>query len=304
MTLIELLVVIGIIGILTAILIPAVQMARESSRRSACQNNLKQIGLGILHYESIHSKYPPGKKWSGPPNDPGSFAMAWSSFMLEHIEQSTLHNQINFKVSFTDPSNLPATTQTISVYLCPSTGRIEAHRNSDGHLFNLGGLPGEGLGCIDYLGVSGPDKDAKNPVTHIVYGRQRGVLIGTKGLHQAEKTEPPPITATQIKDGLSNTICVAECTGRGVSIKNGVIDSLHGAWASGSNVSHIDGSINEKTPKVWYAEQIHSDHPGGAHLMMCDGSVHFVPRSTSNTVIRSMASRDGGETLPDNPLGG
>ena len=304
-TLVELLVVIGIIGILLALLIPAVQMARESSRRAACQNNLRQIGLGILHFESTNGKYPPGKKWSGPPSDPGSFAMAWSSFMLQHIEQTNLHNQINFKVSFTDPVNLPATTQVVSVYLCPSTGRIEDHRTGDGHLTKLGGKPGEGLGCIDYLGISGPDKDSKNPVTHIVYGRQRGVLIGTKGLPlQGEKTEPQPITATSIKDGLTNTICVAECTGRGVSMKNGAIDSLHGAWASGSNVSHIDGSINEKTPKVWYTEQIFSDHPGGAHLMMCDGSVHFVPRSTSNSVIRSMCSRDGQELLPDNPLGG
>jgi len=302
---VEVLVVIGIIGILVALLIPAVQMARESSRRTACRNNLHQIGLGILHFESAHNKYPPGKKWSGPPSDPGSFAMAWSSFMLEHIEQTTLHNQINFKVSFTDPVNLPATTQVVSVYLCPSTGRIEDHRTIDGHLTKLGGQPGEGLGCIDYLGISGPDKDSKNPVTHLIYGRQRGVLIGTKGLAlQGEKIEPQPIIASTIKDGLSNTICVAECTGRGVSMKNGVIDSLHGAWASGSNVSHIDGSINEKTPKVWYTEQIHSDHPGGAHLLMCDGSVHFVPPSTSNTVIRSMASRDGEEILPDNPLGG
>src|SRR4051794_22911905 len=85
-TLIELLVVIGVIGILLALLIPAVQMARESSRRAACENNLRQIGLGILHFESIHGKFPPGKKWSGPSDDPASFAMAWSSFMLEHIE--------------------------------------------------------------------------------------------------------------------------------------------------------------------------------------------------------------------------
>jgi len=304
-TLVELLVVIGVIGILMALLIPAVQMARESSRRAACQNNLKQIGLGILHFESVKQKYPPGKKWSGPPSDPSSFAMAWSSFMLEHIEHSNIHNQINFKVSFTSPANLPATSQAISVYLCPSTGQIEDHRTVDAHLTNLGGLPGEGLGCIDYLGVSGPDKDAKNPLTKVLYGRQRGVLIGTKGLPiDEERVEPPPVTVAMITDGLSNTICVAECTGRGVKMKDGAIDALHGAWASGTNVSHIDGSINEKTPKVWYTEQIHSDHPGGAHLLMCDGSAHFVPKSTSNSVIRSMASRDGQEDLPDNPLGG
>lgn len=304
-TLIEVLVVIGIIGILVALLVPAVQMARESSRRTACQNNLRQIGLGVLHFESTHGKYPPGKKWSGPPSDPSSFSMAWSSFMLEHIEQSTIHNQINFKVSFTNPANLPATTQAISVYLCPSSGRIEPHRSSDGHLINLGGMPGEGLGCIDYMGISGPQKDFRNPVTRTPYGRQKGVLIGTKGLPLAEeKIEPPPVTVDTITDGLSNTVCVAECTGRGVSVKNGTIHALHGAWASGNNVSHIDGSINEKPPKVWYTEQIFSDHPRGAQLLMCDGSVHFVNQSASKSTIRSMASRNGQEILEDNPLGG
>jgi prepilin-type N-terminal cleavage/methylation domain-containing protein/prepilin-type processing-associated H-X9-DG protein len=304
-TLVEVLVVIGIIGILVALLVPAVQMARESSRRTACQNNLKQIGLGVLHFESVQHKYPPGKKWSGPPSDPGSFAMAWSSFMLEHIEQRAIHNQIDFKVSFTSPTNLPTTTQTIAVYLCPTTSRIEPHRNTDGHLTNLGGTPGEGLGCIDYMGISGPNKDFRNPVTRQLYGRQRGVLIGTKGLPLAdERVEPPPVTVDTITDGLTHTICIAECTGRGVSMKNGAIHALHGAWASGNNVSHIDGSVNEKPPKVWYTEQIHSDHPRGAQVLMCDGSVHFVNENASKSVIRSMASRNGQEIIPDNPLDG
>ncbi len=303
-TLVELLVVIAIIGILLALLIPAVQAARESSRRTACQNNLRQIGLGILSFETANGKFPPGKKWSGPPDNPKSFAMAWSSFMLDHIEQRNIHDQINFKVSFTDPINLPATTQIIPIYLCPSTSQIEEHRTDNGRLTNLGSVPGEGLGCMDYLGISGPDKDSKHPVTKMIYGRQRGVLIGTKGLPlKPEATEPPPITAAMIVDGLSNTFCVAECTGRGVSMKKGAIDALHGAWASGNNVSHTDGSIDGKTPKVWYNEQIHADHPRGAHLLMCDGSVHFVAEDTSKTLLRSMASRDGQEELPDSPLG-
>ena len=155
------------------------------------------------------------------------------------------------------------------------------------------------------MGISGPDKDSKHPVTKVVYGRQRGVLIGTKGLPlKDELTEPPPVTAAMITDGLSNTICVAECTGRGVSVKQGAIDALHGAWASGNNVTHTDGSINDNPPKVWYNEQIYSDHPRGIHVLMCDGSVHFITEDTSKSLIRSMSSRDGQEELPGNPLGG
>jgi prepilin-type processing-associated H-X9-DG protein len=227
--------------------------------------------------------------------------MAWSSFMLDMIEEQALNDAIDYKKPFTDPANLPATTKTVAIYLCPSTADVEEHRTPDGHLVNLGGMPGEGLACIDYLGISGPDKDSKHPVTKKPYGRQRGVLIGTKGLPLADELiEPPPVTSAKITDGASQTICVSECTGRGVSInKDGTIDALHGAWASGNNVSHIDGGVNDsKTPKVWYDEQIHSDHPGGANVLKCDGSVDFFSDSTDKRTVRWMATRDGGETIP------
>jgi prepilin-type N-terminal cleavage/methylation domain-containing protein/prepilin-type processing-associated H-X9-DG protein len=303
-TLVELLVVIAIIGVLLALLIPAVQAARESSRRSQCQNNLRQIGLGLSNYESAHEKFPAGKKWSGPPNDPNSFALAWSSFLLDNLELGTLHNAMDFKLPFTHPKNLPVTTQVIPVYICPSTSRIEEHRSDHGQLMNLGGMAGEGLGCIDYLGISGPDKDSKHPVTKILYGRQRGVLIGTKGLPlEDELVEPPPVTVASITDGLSNTMCVAECTGRGAGLKEdkgGEIDSLHGAWASGNNVTHVDDGINRtEPPNAWYKERIFSDHPAGANVLMCDGSVHFMSDETPKSLVRWLASRDGDEDLPN-----
>ena len=300
-TLVEILVVIAIIGILIALLLPAIQSAREASRRTQCQSNLKQLGVAIANYESTMKRWPPGKKWSGPTKDPKSFAMAWSSYLLNYLEEKVIADGINYKVPFSDPVNLPYTSQAVSVYLCPSTYDVEEHRTPNGHLFNLGGMAGEGLGCTDYLGISGPDKDSKHPITKQIYGRQRGVLIGTKGLPLADELiEPPPVTTAKITDGLSHTLAISECAGRGVSIKGGKIDALHGAWASGNNVSHIDGGVNDsKTPKVWYAEQIHSDHPGGANVLKCDGSVDFLKDSTDKAVVRWMATRDGGETIPD-----
>ncbi len=297
-TLVELLVVIAIIGILLALLIPAVQSARESSRRTQCANNLRQIGIGLHNYEAARKRWPAGKKWSGPTSDPNSFAMAWCSFLLEYIEQNTLHDAMDLKKPFTDPKNLPVTTQIIPTYLCPSTSQVEDHRTPDGHLFNLGGMPGEGLGCIDYMGISGPDKDAKHPITKQEYDRQRGVLIGTKGLaKEDELIEPPPITSAKITDGLTHTLCVVECTGRGVSVDKGQIDALHGAWASGVNVTHIDDGVNEQVPKAWYDERMHSDHVGGANILLCDASVQFFSEDTHKKVIRWMASRDGDEDL-------
>ncbi len=298
-TLVELLVVIAIVGILIALLIPAVQAARESSRRTMCQNHLKQLGVALANHEATLKRWPAGKKWSGPADDPNSFAMSWSAFLLNYLEERVLAQEINYKLPFTDPANMPMTSTIVPVYLCPSTSDVEEHRENN-QLVNLGGMPGEGLACIDYLGISGPDKDSKHPVTKQLYGRQRGVLIGTKGIPLADELiEPPPITSAKITDGLSSTICISECTGRGMSQEDGVMDAPHGAWASGTNVSHIDGGINDsKTPKVWYEEQIHSDHPNGANVLRCDGSVHFMNEDVEKKVVRSLATRNGGETIP------
>ena len=302
-TLVELLVVIAIIGILLALLIPAVQAARESSRRTACSNNMRQLGVGLHSYESANRKWPAGKKWSGPPNDPTSFALGWTSFLLEYIEEDALHNSINFKKPFTDPVNLPFTTKTISVYLCPSTSNVEEHRTPAGNLVNLGGIPGEGLGCIDYMGVSGPDKDTKHPVSKELYGRQRGVLIGTKGLPQEDELD----RAAAGHVGKDHRRPVAH------AVRGRVHGPRHErqrrrfarrtAWRVGlGRQRHAHRQRRERLqhcPKCWHNERIHSDHPGGAHILMCDSSVHFFTDDTDKKVIRWMASRDGEEELSD-----
>lgn len=300
-TLVELLVVISIIGVLVALLLPAVQAARESSRRVSCNNNLRQSGLAILNYEAANRKFPPGKQWSAPRSDPSTFAFAWSSIVLSYLEEDAIMRQIDFRQPLTSAVNLPATSQIISVYLCPSTSRVEAHRTPAGQLFDLGGQPGEGLGCIDYLGISGPDKDKANPASGEDYGRQRGVLIGTKGFPDEDTiTEPPSVTAARITDGLSNTLVLVECTGRGADLKKstGEVQSLNGAWASGGNISHIKKGINEEVvPDAWEDERIISDHPGGANSLAADGSVHFLTNAMEPSVIRSLCSRDGDEIV-------
>jgi prepilin-type N-terminal cleavage/methylation domain-containing protein/prepilin-type processing-associated H-X9-DG protein len=302
-TLVELLVVIAIIGVLLALLIPAVQAARESARRSQCQNNLRQIGLALQNYVGAEGKFPAGKKWSGPRRLPQTQQVAWSSFLLGYLEQGNIVPKIDFSVPLSDPANLAITGQIIEVYRCPSTVRVEEHRGEDGRLIQLS-IPGGGMACIDYLGSSGPDKDDSPPGSTQPYGRQRGVLIGTKGMPDEDTIlEPPPVRVQHITDGLSNTLAVAECTGRGVEIDEGEIKSLNGAWASGNNVSHITKGINKlEAPEAWYKESIFSDHPGGANLLMSDGSVHFAADDTETTIVMSLCSRDGEEHLETLPF--
>ena len=303
-TIVELLVVVAIIGVLIALLLPAVQSARESSRRSACQNNLRQIGLALANFESAHGKLPPGKKWSAPRTDPRSFDYAWSSIVLGHLEQESLRVQIDFRLPLTDPVNLPAASTVIPIYLCPSAATLDPHRSPDGRLIGLEGQAGQGFACIDYLGVSGPDKDKNNPVTGEDYGPQRGVLLGTKGLPESFRlTEPPTVTIARITDGLSNTVAVVECTGRGVDLnKAGEVKNLNGTWASGSNISHIKKGVNEvPPPRAWEDERIFAEHRSGANTLACDGSVHFLVNDTDEKVIRALCSRDGGETIDGFP---
>jgi prepilin-type processing-associated H-X9-DG protein len=300
-----LLVVIAIIGVLVALLLPAVQASREASRRTQCQNHLHEIGVALQNYISAHDTFPAGKKYSGARHLPATQAVSWSSFLLEYLEQGQLFKKVNFAIRLDDPANLPATGQIIPFYLCPSTARAEQHRGEDHRLF---GVPdrGNGMACIDYLGSSGPDKDNKPSKEAEQYGRQRGVLIGVKGLPNEDTIiEPPAIRVEQVTDGLSNTLCVAECTGRGVEYDavDDEVKSLNGAWASGSNVSHITQGINQSpVPEAWYKETILSDHPGGANLLMCDASVHFAPDATDEKIIMALCSRDGEENLETVPF--
>ena len=108
-------------------------------------NNLKQLSVGLLNFESANKKFPAGQRWSGPRTEPGTYSMAWSAILLPFIEQQALADQLDFKIPFTDPKNMPVTSQVISGYLCPSTSAIEEHRSPDARLYNMT-IPGEGLG--------------------------------------------------------------------------------------------------------------------------------------------------------------
>src|SRR5262249_7510890 len=135
-TLIELLVVISIIGVLIALLLPAVQAAREAARRSSCVNNLKQIGVAIHNYANAVGVYPPGYVSAINPAvtdacdqdnenahgvDLGS-GWAWGSMLLPQMEQQALFNSINFGLSVAYAANNTCSTTQVNTYLCPSDG--------------------------------------------------------------------------------------------------------------------------------------------------------------------------------------
>ena len=116
-TLVELLVVIAIIGILIALLLPAVQAAREAARRLQCTNSLKQIGLAIHNYESTHRKYPPSG--AGPPG-PSPLHHGFFTFLLPYLEQGAIHDQYHWDQDWYTALNQTATETDIGLLFCPS----------------------------------------------------------------------------------------------------------------------------------------------------------------------------------------
>jgi prepilin-type N-terminal cleavage/methylation domain-containing protein len=269
-TLVELLVVIAIIGVLIALLLPAIQSAREAARRSQCMNNLKQIGLGMLNHESAKKHFPPGQ--FKPAGLSVKRALAWSVWHLPYIEQQGIFDRIDFKFSVTEvPNNLPdlagPSNMVIDVYRCPSTARLQEFRGADGRLQGLpnpsgpNGHTGNGMGVIDYMGMPGPDQGVINRVSGIAYDKEegnflpylpgRGILMrldanSTPCPGPAATCSAPVVKPKEIIDGMTYTIMVVESTGRGAEEQlscNGpntlLTDEFSGAWASEKNVSRV-----------------------------------------------------------------
>lgn len=318
-TLIELLVVIAIVGLLFALLLPAVQAAREAARRIQCSNNLKQIGLGMSNYAALFHRLPPGQWWapcSGCPN------VAWSAYFLDWIEEAPIAAELNFHAAMDGTQNRGVVSKVIPIYICPSVGARQSTRTEDHHIsldvaepagvWNDG--TGEGMACIDYAGIAGPKgttaanpspasawQHFRNPTTGQFYRRNAGVLLSAWQMSNHALQVP----IRRITDGLSKTLLVGESAGKGVQY-GGRSSTLYGTWAGAVNtmfVGELDhgriiGWINH-TPveEAWQYEQLRSDHPAGAHGLMCDGSVHMLSDEIALQVLLSLASRDGGELV-------
>ncbi|HTM55181.1 MAG TPA: DUF1559 domain-containing protein [Pirellulales bacterium] len=260
-TLVELMVVIGILGVLAALLLPAVQQARESARRSECANHLRQIGVGLLAYHDSLGAFPPGCI------EPNGRRYAWSTMLLPQIEERATFSFYDTKAKYYEAANRSATSVVIRTYLCPSTVRLSRSRDGDttGDV-NRNGLydPGDFMGAIDYGGMFGW---APGP------GFGNGVLLYDR-----------TVSLRQISDGSSQTILVAEDSGRG--------STMNGMWADGENIFDAGVPINTlQNNEIW------SDHPGGAQVLLCDASVHFLTDEIDLAVLAALCTRAGDEVV-------
>ncbi len=293
-TLVELLVVIAIIGVLVALLLPAVQAARESARRSQCTNNLRQMGLAVHNYESTFVRLPTGGQGTDV-NSTTTFDLhSFFTTVLPYLEQASTFQQFDLRLAYNaSPQNVAAAKQGIRTYVCPTKA------------WRMSPTDQEGFGCTDYAATYYTDLD---PVTGLANKalRAEGALV-TGGSRISEVT-----------DGLSNTIFIAEDNGRDERMwSNHVyLDPLDGQkrrlwrWAEPDNAMGISKLINNSKSPLggpvncpWNTnncgpnDEIFSFHAGGANVLMGDGSVRFLSEGQAAATLRALITRGGGEAL-------
>jgi len=307
-TLVELLVVIAIIGVLVALLLPAVQAAREAARRTSCLNKCRQIGLAIHNLHDTTKQLPPSRI-----ND---YMMTWAGVILPYMEQYTLGEQVDTLRSYGQQPELVRLTP-VEMFLCPSRDHEESLASTS--LTSLGiveGIKG------DFVSVS---------TTWFTVGFDRyfdGAFIRADTI--PVKTGPNSVLTSwksrtnfrRISDGLSNTVFVSEGSfwmSDRMSIYDG--DFNAGGILGDENYPGVVGYTNPANPGAGsrdvppYTGKAHpianspddqavwvgSEHPGIVHFKICDGAGKAVSKDTDVLVLEALVTRDGSEVV-DSPF--
>ncbi|NLF73735.1 MAG: DUF1559 domain-containing protein [Candidatus Anammoximicrobium sp.] len=297
-TLVELLVVIAIIGILVALLLPAIQAARESARRSQCSNNAKQIALGLQNYHDANGSFPPGVIW-GPGKPPYTlpYHHTWNVMILPFIEQQSLYSTVDVRAPIWGQAIVSTPVPTLR---CPSDQRTLPSETQNIAVTNYPGSEGYHWHQTANISNTSPWNTFGDPFNDV--GSLNGVFTVTMTTKMSG-----------IRDGTSNTICFAEDDSMGYGggairtcgtglrrtgtpvFDSAFVGTAVGGWGANetaTNAVNPDGSA--KTVWTWFRNHSFtptyiaaygpfsehygpsSYHPGGLHTGMADGSVGFI----------------------------
>jgi prepilin-type N-terminal cleavage/methylation domain-containing protein/prepilin-type processing-associated H-X9-DG protein len=295
-TLVELLVVIAIIGILIALLLPAVQAARDAARRTHCVNNMKQIGLALQSYHDTKSEFPFATAYFLTP------AGTWASFILPYIEQQAQYDQFDFNTWLSDPVNTVAVTTPVATMICPSDPQagnpILAGRGDTG-LVN----PPRSFGLWYPVSMGPTHPDAcpfcpdpnPGPDNWCCQGYNLGTMMPKNNYVGMFGRYPKGISMRHVSDGLSNTLMAGE-TLPGHCIFNGayVTNYLVLSTTIPLNTMESDNGVRG----TWFRTcGFKSLHPGGANMLMGDASVQFLSEAIDFRLYNNLGTRAGGEAV-------
>ena len=305
-TLIELLAVISIIGLLCALLLPAVQAAREASRRAQCVNNLKQLALAAQNYHDAFGSFPGGQflhPFGAAAQRPGQREnnAGWLVMILPQLEQQPLYNAVNFSFmwgvarqgSWTSYGEQNATVRqtVINVFTCPSD---PSPRLTNNHADEIGSDEAAGTSYLGNIGsncLGDPPFPCAQPELGDVPNDPRGGngVIWRKG----------SASIAQVTDGLSNTFLAGEQV-MGITPWDAWVHANESLGSSALPLNYRPPYPNEGAPAITYwfwTYSFRSRHPGGGNFAFCDGSVRFVKDTVDLRVYQALSTRGLGEVV-------